>query len=138
MAFVNAYLTDEQREEFERKCIGNPLSPALPVLKPLEWICDNEKESYLFSIGTHHDYPNEELFFWHWKNQEFILPVKKKNILPNTRVWSLDTSWPNPIIQLQNSVKAEMIEDLKMALEVYRINGTTTADNMSVKIVCDF
>jgi hypothetical protein len=31
-----------------------------------------------------------------------------------------------------------MIEDLKMALEVYRINGTTTADNMSVKIVCDF
>jgi hypothetical protein len=82
MAFVNARLTDEQREEFERKCIGDPLSPALPVLKPLEWICDNEKESYLFSIGTHHDYPNEELFFWHWKNQEFILPVKKKIFFP--------------------------------------------------------
>ena len=138
MAFANELLTDKQREDFERKRIGNPLSPVLPILKPLKWICDSEKNSYLFSIGTHRDYPNEELFFWHWKNQEFILPLNKKNILPNTRVWSFDTSLPNPIIKLQDGAVSEMIKDLKMALEVYRIDGTTTVDNMSVDIVCDF
>ena len=53
-------------------------------------------------------------------------------------MWSFDTSWPNPIIKLQDGAVSEMIKDLKMALEVYRIDGTTTVDNMSVDIVCDF
>lgn len=138
MPFVNEYLTDEQREDFERKGIRNPLSSALPILKPIKWICDSESNSYLFSIGTHRDYPDEELFFWHWKNQEFILPLKKHNIPPDTRMWGLNTFYPNPIVQLQDNVAAEMIESLKLALEVYRLDGTTNPDNMSVKILFDF
>lgn len=138
MPFVNEYLTDEQRKDFKRKGIKNPLSSALPILKPIKWICDSESNSYLFSIGTHRDYPDEELFFWHWKNQEFILPLKKHNIPSDTRMWGLNTSYPNPIVQLQDNVAAEMIESLKLALEVYRLDGTTNSDNMSVKILFDF
>ena len=40
------------------------------------------KDVFLFAIGVHRDYPDEELFFFHWKDQEMILPLKKKNQLP--------------------------------------------------------
>ena len=53
-------------------------------------------------------------------------------------MWGLNTSYPNPIVQLQDNVAAEMIESLKLALEVYRLDGTTNSDNMSVKILFNF
>lgn len=70
MAFLIKKLTQKQREQFEMKQIGNPLSPALAILKPSEWIIDVEKDVFLFAIGVHRDYPNEELFFFYWKGME--------------------------------------------------------------------
>lgn len=78
MAFLIEKLTQKQREQFEIKQIRNPLSPVLGILKPSEWIIDIEKDVFLFVIGVHRDYPNEELFFFHWKGMEFILPLKKR------------------------------------------------------------
>ena len=86
MAFLIEKLTQKQREQFEMKQIRNPLSPVLGFLKPSEWIIDIGKDVFLFAIGVHRDYPNEELFFFHWRDMEFILPLKKENKLPNTSV----------------------------------------------------
>ena len=70
MAFEMEALTAEQREQFAAKQIPDPLSPVLGILKPREWIIDAGKDVFLFAIGVHRDYPNEELFFFHWKDQE--------------------------------------------------------------------
>lgn len=138
MAFLIEKLTQKQREQFEIKQIRNPLSPVLGFLKPSEWIIDIEKDVFLFAIGVHRDYPNEELFFFHWRGMEFILPLKKENKLPNTRIWSLNTSWDNPIKNIQSDIKAQVIIDLKDALDVYRVDGTSDPDNLSVQILYDF
>lgn len=138
MAFLIEKLTQKQREQFEVKQIRNPLSPVLGILKPSEWIIDIEKDVFLFVIGVHRDYPNEELFFFHWKGMEFILPLKKENKLPNTRIWILNTSWDNPIKSIQSDIKSQVIIDLKYALDVYRIDGTSDPSNLSVQILYDF
>ena len=70
MAFEIEALTAEQREQFAVKQIPDPLSPVLGILKPREWIIDAGKDVFLFAIGVPRDYPNEELFFFHWKDQE--------------------------------------------------------------------
>ncbi|MFQ9857026.1 MAG: hypothetical protein ACLRYD_10780 [Ruminococcus callidus] len=64
MAFEIEALTAEQREQFAAKQIPDPLSPVLGILKPREWIIDAGKDVFLFAIGVHRDYPNEELFFF--------------------------------------------------------------------------
>ncbi len=138
MAFLIEKLTQEQREQFKTKQIRNPLSPVLGFLEPGEWIIDTEKDVFLFAIGVHRDYPNEELFFFHWRGMEFILPLKKENTLPNTRIWSLNTSWDNPIKNIQNNIKQQVIIDLKCALDVYRVDGTFDPANLSVRILYDF
>lgn len=138
MAFLIEKLTQKQREQFEMKQIINPLSTVLSVLKPSEWIIDVEKDVFLFAIGVHRDYPGEELFFFSWKDLEFILPLKKKNQLPNTRIWSLNTSWNSAIKNIQSDVKAQMIMDLKEALNVYRVDGSSEPSNMAVQILYDF
>ena len=81
MAFDIEELTPEQQEQFAVKQIPDPLSPTLGILKPREWIIDVGKDVFLFAIGVHRDYPDEELFFFHWKDQEMILPLRKENQL---------------------------------------------------------
>ena len=81
MAFEMEALTAEQREQFAAKQIPDPLSPVLGILKPREWIIDAGKDVFLFAIGVHRDYPNEELFFFHWKDQEMILPLEFPNLM---------------------------------------------------------
>lgn len=63
MAFSLKKLTPKQREQFAQKQIENPLSPALGVLHPSACIADTEKDVIFVAIGTHRDYPDEELFF---------------------------------------------------------------------------
>lgn len=138
MAFLIEKLSQKQREWFEMKQIRNPLSLVLGILKPSEWITDIEKDVFLFSIGVHRDYPNEELFFFHWRGMEFILPLKKENKLPNTRIWSLDTSWNNPMKNIQSDMRSQVIINLKEALDIYRVDGTSDPDNLSVQILYDF
>lgn len=138
MAFEIEALTAEQREQFAAKQIPDPLSPVLGILKPREWIIDAGKAVFLFAIGVHRDYPNEELFFFHWKDQEMILPLKKENRLPNTRIWSFQISWENPLRYIPGNIRSQMLEDLKLALEVYRVDGTSDPSNLAVQVVCDF
>lgn len=138
MAFEIEALTVKQREQFAVKQIPDPLSPVLGILKPREWIIDAGKDVFLFAIGVHRDYPNEELFFFHWKAQEMILPLRKENQLPNTRIWSFQTSWENPLRYVQGNIRSQMLADLKQALEVYRADGTSDPSNLAVQVVCDF
>ena len=122
MAFEIEALTAEQREQFAAKQIPDPLSPVLGILKPREWIIDAGKE----------------LFFFHWKDQEMILPLRKENQLPNTRIWSFQTSWENPLRYVQGNIRSQILADLKQALEVYRVDGTSDPSNLAVQVVCDF
>ena len=64
--------------------------------------------------------------------------LKKENKLPNTRIWSLNTSWNNPIKNIQSDIKSQVIIDLKEALDIYRVDGTSDPDNLSVQILYDF
>ena len=64
--------------------------------------------------------------------------IKKENKLPNTRIWSLNTSWDNPIKNIQSDIKSQVIIDLKEALDIYRVDGTSDPDNLSVQILYDF
>ena len=116
MAFDIEELTPEQQEQFAVKQIPDPLSPTLGILKPREWIIDVGKDVFLFAIGVHRDYPDEELFFFHWKYQEMILPLRKENQLPNTRIWSFQTSWENPLRYVQGNIRSQILADLKQAL----------------------
>lgn len=139
MAFENEKVTQEERKNFQLKGIKNPLSPTLPTLKPTYWTIDKEKNVYLFRIGTHRDYPNEELFFYKWKDQEFILPIKKENRLPDTRIWSLNTSWDSPLKHIENSeLWNELIKDLRLALKEHKLYGNLDDTNEVINIVCDF
>lgn len=138
MAFDIEELTPEQQEQFAVKQIPDPLSPTLGILKPREWIIDVGKDVFLFAIGVHRDYPDEELFFFHWKDQEMILSLRKENQLPNTRIWSFQTSWENPLRYVQGNIRSQILADLKQALEVYRVDGTSDPSNLAVQVVCDF
>ena len=67
-----------------------------------------------------------------------ILPLRKENRLPNTRVWSLNTSWENPIQSVPDEIRPQIMADLKGILDVYRVDGTRNPDNLSVEILYDF
>lgn len=67
-----------------------------------------------------------------------ILPLRKENRLPNTRVWSLNTSWENPIQSVPDEIRPQIMADLKEILDVYRVDGTRNPDNLSVEILYDF
>ena len=67
-----------------------------------------------------------------------ILPPRKENRLPNTRVWSLNTSWENPIQSVPDEIRPQIMADLKEILDVYRVDGTRNPDNLSVEILYDF
>lgn len=138
MAFYLKKLTPKQREQFAQKQIENPLSPALGALHPIECITDTESDVVFVAIGTHRDYPDEELFFLHWRAWEMILPLRKENRLPNTRIWSLNTSWENPIQSMPDEIRPQIMADLKEILAVYRVDGTRNPDNLSVEIFYDF
>ena len=138
MAFYLKKLTPKQREQFAQKQIENPLSPALGVLHPIKCITDTESDVVFVAIGTHRDYPDEELFFLHWRAWEMILPLRKENRLPNTRIWSLNTSWENPIQSMPDEIRPQIMADLKEILAVYRVDGTRNPDNLSVEIFYDF
>ena len=73
-----------------------------------------------------------------WKDQEMILPLRKENQLPNTRIWSFQTSWENPLRYVQGNIRSQILADLKQALEVYRVDGTSDPSNLAVQVVCDF
>lgn len=138
MSFIVEQLSEEQREEFAKKTITNPLSCSLPILNPTSWVIDHQKDVYLFGIGTHRDYPDEALFFFHWKDLEFILPLRKQNQMPNTRIWSLNTTWKSPIVIIAFDRKQELLMDLKEALLIYKLDGTLTADNQAVEVEFEF
>ena len=67
-----------------------------------------------------------------------ILPLRKENRLPNTRVWSLNTSWENPIQSVPDEIRPQIMADLKEILDIYRVDGTRNPDNLSVEILYDF
>ena len=67
-----------------------------------------------------------------------ILPLRKEYRLPNTRVWSLNTSWENPIQSVPDEIRPQIMADLKEILDVYRVDGTRNPDNLSVEILYDF
>lgn len=48
------------------------------------------------------------------------------------------TSWDNPIKNIQSDIKSQVIIDLKEALDIYRVDGTSDPDNLSVQILYDF
>lgn len=138
MPFIIEKISEEQRENFAKKAINNPLLCGLPILNPTSWVIDHQKDVYLFGIGTHRDYPDEDLFYFHWKDLEFILPLRKQNQMPNTRIWSLDTTWESPIVIMAFDRKQELLMDLKEALLIYKLDGTLTADNQAVKVEFEF
>lgn len=138
MSFIVEQLSEEQREEFAKKTITNPISCSLPILNPTSWVIDHQKDVYLFGIGTHRDYPDENLFFFHWKDLESILPLRKKNQMPNTRIWSLNTIWESPIVIMAFDRKQELLMDLKEALLIYKLDGTLTAYNQAVEVEFEF
>lgn len=81
MAFLIEKLTQKQREQFEMKQIRNPLSPVLGFLKPSEWIIDIGKDVFLFAIGVHRDYPNEEFILFSLERYGVYFAIKKINYL---------------------------------------------------------
>jgi len=124
MAFVNIRLTTEQREEFVKKNISNPISPVLPPLNPALWTIDKDKDVYLFKIGTHRDYPYDVLFYYSWKDCDMILPLKRKYVSPYICAWDLKTEWKQPINNIKDrAIQCEMINDLKLALTEHRLEG---------------
>ena len=139
MGFINKKLTETQREEFRKKNVINPLSPVLPALSPVYWTIDKDKNEYLFRIGTHRDFPDEEWFFYKWKEKEIIVFLKKKTVLPNTRIWHINIKEICDYNKLENKeVINSILDDLREALDIYQYNGKPNEENQEMNIICEF
>jgi len=138
MGFINEKVTEQERNKFKQKKIQNPLSPVLPVLAPVYWTIDREKDMYLFKIGTHRDYPNEEWFFFKYKEREIVLFMDYKYESPNKCIWKIEIDRICKYNKIEQSIVYSIFDELKKAFYVYQFNGKPDAENQEMKVVCEF
>ena len=119
MAFVNAFMTEEEKAEFEVKAIPNP-GNKLVTLKPYRWTIDREQDVFLVWGLQEREEPHDEYFLLGWKGT----PINVK--LREYWVSGAELGWELIRLELPAHLKDqrdEIIKCLKDALRVYGFNG---------------
>lgn len=153
MAFVNAYLTDEEKNAFEEAEIPDPRWN-LPkyCLKPWKWTVDKERGIALIDCGIadREDYTIRTLAFINTciENQQILSfeithyylddkeeeELKKKynvNLIKNWKVLSINHLENSDIIHSYN----EFFELLSEALSAYGISGNPNSEVISKALI---
>lgn len=139
MGFINEKVTEQERNAFKQKKIQNPLSPVLPVLSPVYWTIDREKDTYLFKIGTHRDFPDEEYFYFKCMEYELIIFIGYRYESPNICKWNFDINKNCKYNKMEISkFTTYMLELLKDALVTFQLNGKTEYENQEMNVICEF
>lgn len=140
MAFVNEELTQEERELFAQRDIKDPLDYMnKSKLIPSYWTIDKEREAILFSIGIQREWPDEVVFFYQLRETEIILSLKRRIVLPNTIIWSLNNTCYNPFEKMKDQkLVGEMKNLLKMALEQFGVKGKPNGKKEAIEVVFEF
>jgi hypothetical protein len=134
MGFVNAYLTEEEKEDFEKSAMKNPIRP-FRTLKPLRWTIDRENDMRLIWVGVDIDYYDEHYFVFLWKGETHVVSlVKDTSGIKNCALWSRRTIMSDYTFPLD----APFVNDLRNALMAYKYDGSIDALNENSRAICDF
>ncbi|HAG10268.1 MAG TPA: hypothetical protein DCK76_02510 [Desulfotomaculum sp.] len=120
MAFVNEFLTREERAEFAAKAIKNP-GNMLTALEATRWTIDREKNIFLIWGFQERKETYDYYFLLGWNNIPISVRLSKTWIDRETCEWKLF------YIKLPDDLKektGEIIQSLKDALSVYGFNGS--------------
>lgn len=153
MAFVNKYLTDEEKKRFEELKIENPVRFRLVdnLLDPVNWTVDEERKIALVECGIR-DREMHEIKTYAFINTEikekdilvfdiirnFILPEQQEKLKKEYNVdavvnWKLKEVYNLDLSHVISS-KDEFYQILEEALSAYGINGMPDC-NYSVKAI---
>ena len=133
MAFVNEKLTNEQREEFVARSIKNPASVSGIALSPIFWTIDHENDMCLIKGGVHRDYHNEYYFVFLWKGEQHIVSLVMET-KPYTVIWNNEVQASTYGL----STSAPFVEDLKSALTIFKVDGSTRTINENAEVIFNF
>ena len=133
MAFVNEHLTHEEREEFKKRGIINPITR--DAMDPAQWTIDRENDMCLIRAGVERDFWDECYFVFLWKGEIHIISlIEEASGIPNCVRWSKKAH----VSEYTFSVDDPFVNDLRNALMVFKFNGRPTDLNESSKAICDF
>lgn len=136
MAFVNDYLTNEEKEVFKQRAIPTGVFWKGGILgydpySKVKCTLDRDEYIYLFDLGRHHNAEdlNEHNFRFVWDSlsgNEAILISVKKNFLHKSIHGEDGVLWSSLSLGLPqnlNSEKKTVIDKFKEALVTYGLNG---------------
>lgn len=119
MAFVNEFMTVEEKIEFKAKEIPNP-GNRFHTLKPYRWTINREQDVFLIWALTVREEPRNEHFLLGWKGTMIPVLLRKSLSGSATITWEL-ISWGLPVY-LKDSYK-DVKQSLKEALIIYAFSG---------------
>ncbi len=142
MAFINEYLTSEQKEEFNSLKIKSPIFGLGHIIKEIDmecpwyWTIDKERKMYLIESSCDRDYPDEKVFVFVWNNKNYLVQFNISFEDINTGVWNVPKKYLIDNI-FPYCTEEHFLDDLRDALLVYGIFGTDKL-NESGSIKCNF
>lgn len=120
MAFVNEFMSKEERGEFAAKAIKNP-GNTLVTLEATRWTIDREKNVFLIWGYQEREESYDFYFLLCLNNTPMSVKLSKTWIDRETCEWQL------LYIKIPEDLKektSEIIQSLKEALTVYGFNGS--------------
>jgi hypothetical protein len=137
MAFVNDYLTNEEKEVFKQKAIPTGVFWKGGILgydpySKVKCTLDRDKHIYLFDLERHHDaeYLDEHNFRLVWDalsgNEAILISARKRFLSESIPGNGCDILWHSFNLGLPKNLKSEkaiIIDKFKEALIVFELNG---------------
>lgn len=119
MAFVNAYLTKEERTEFKTKAIPSPHNRFV-ILDPMQWTINREQDVFLVRGGQDREGPYDYYFLLGWKGAYISVELREYWVKGSPRTWELiRLELPEHLKNQQDAIT----QNLKDALTVWAFNG---------------
>lgn len=119
MAFVNAFLTEEEKAEFKAKAIPNP-GNKLITLKPYRWTIDREQDVFFVRGWQDREDPYDYYFLMGWKGTPINIELRQYWVKGSPRTWELIRLGLPDHLQDQRDA---IIQSIKDALTVYAADG---------------
>ena len=95
MGFTIERLSKEQKQEFALWGIKEPILGFGRVIRevdmypPSEWIIDKDRKIYLIGSSCDWDYPDEKLFVFIWRGNDYLVQFNQCFKDDNTIVWDI-------------------------------------------------
>lgn len=120
MAFINEFMTEEEKSEFEARKIPNP-GNSLYTLSPYKWTIDRDEDIFLiWGLEEREDDRDKSHFLFCWKGINIPVFVRESWDENSIHIWSLIRI----NIPTQYTEKTdEIMQSVREAFLVYAFNG---------------